>query len=257
MLTTTLALVAFAFLLAGFVKGVIGLGLPTISMGLLALAMPTAEAAAILVAPSILTNFWQMLAGQPLRAALRRLWPLLVGICLGTWSGAGLMTSSPSRFSSAALGAAILIYGLLGVLSIRFHVPPRAERWLSLPVGAVTGFLGAATGVFVIPSVPYLQALGLDKDDLIQTLAISFTVSTLALIGNLYFGNVFTRDITFASLLALVPALAGMALGQFARTRLSEAAFRRVFFVSMIALGGYIMLRALSCAATPIVPSPS
>lgn len=245
MLASTLALVAFAFLLAGFVKGVIGLGLPTISMGILALAMPTAEAAAVLVIPSILTNFWQMLTGQPLRTALRRMWPLLVGICLGTWSGVGLMTSSPSRFSSAALGAAILVYGLLGVFSVRFSVPPSAERWLSLPIGVVTGFLGSATGVFVIPSVPYLQALGLAKDDLIQALAISFTVSTLALVGNLYYGSVFTQELTFASLLALAPALAGMALGQFARTRLSEAAFRRVFFVSMVALGGYIMLRAL------------
>lgn len=242
---TTLALVALAFLLAGFVKGVIGLGLPTISMGLLALSMPTAQAAAVLVAPSIITNFWQMLTGQPLRVALRRLWPLLVGICLGTWSGVGLMTADPSPASTAALGVAILIYGLLGLLAIRFHVSARVERWIAFPIGAATGFLGAATGVFVIPSVPYLQALGLAKDDLIQALAISFSVSTLALVGNLVVGNIFTPQIALASAFAILPALAGMALGQVARTRLSEAAFRRVFFLSMIALGGTIVVRAL------------
>ena len=70
-------------------------------------------------------------------------------------------------------GGGIAGNGALGVFSVRFSVPPRAERWLSLPIGAVTGFLGAATGVFVIPSVPYLQAVGLNKDDLIQALAIS------------------------------------------------------------------------------------
>jgi uncharacterized membrane protein YfcA len=245
MLTLTLALVVATFLLAGFVKGVIGLGLPTISMGLLALAMPTSQAAAILVVPSIVTNVWQMLDGPGMRLILRRLWPMFAGICLGTWAAAGLLTGSPSRISQAALGVAIAIYGVLGLAAVRFHVAPAWERWLSFPMGLATGVLGAGTGVFVIPSVPYLQALNLGKDLLIQALAVSFTVSTVALAGNLVAGRVFSLDIAGLSLLALVPALGGMALGQIARTRLSEPAFRRVFFTSLVGLGAYIVWRAV------------
>lgn len=55
MLDERVAFIAGVFVLAGLVKGVIGLGLPTISMGLLALAMPPLQAAAILVLPSFLT----------------------------------------------------------------------------------------------------------------------------------------------------------------------------------------------------------
>ena len=243
-LSLTLALVAATFLLAGFVKGVIGLGLPTISMGLLALAMPAPHAAAILVVPSVVTNVWQMLDGPGMRLILRRLWPMLAGICLGTWAAAGLLTGAHSSIGQGALGTAIAIYGVLGIAAVRFHVPPGLERWLSLPIGIATGVLGAGTGVFVIPSVPYLQALGFSKDILVQALAVSFTVSTLALAGNLVAGKVFTLEIAGVSLLALVPAVGGMLLGQIARTRLSEAAFRRVFFVSLIALGPYIVVRA-------------
>lgn len=245
MLSLTLALVVAAFLLAGFVKGVIGLGLPTISMGLLALAMPTSQAAAILVVPSIVTNFWQMLDGPGMRIILRRLWPMFVGICIGTWGAAGTLTGEASRIGQGALGAAIAFYGVLGLAAVRFHVTPLAERWLSLPIGVATGVLGAGTGVFVIPSVPYLQALGLGKDIMVQALAVSFTVSTLALAGNLVAGNVFNLEIAGISLLALLPALGGMALGQFARTRLSEPAFRRVFFASLVGLGAYIVWRAV------------
>lgn len=244
-MSITLALIALAFGLAGFVKGVIGLGLPTISMGLLALAMPTAQAAAILVIPSIITNLWQMLDGAGLRELARRLWPLLAGICLGTWSAAGMMTNAPSQTSKLILGGAIGIYGLLGLSAVTFRVAPPAERWLALPVGLATGVLGAGSGVFVIPSLPYLQALNLGRDRLVQALAMAFTVSTLALFGNLLAGKVFTLEIAGLSAFALVPALAGMALGQFARTRLSEAAFRRVFFASMVLLGAYIVWRAV------------
>ena len=62
--THQLLAVALAFCLAGFVKGVLGLGLPTLAMGLLALVMAPAEAAALLVLPSLVTNIWQLLFGR-------------------------------------------------------------------------------------------------------------------------------------------------------------------------------------------------
>jgi hypothetical protein len=46
---SVLLFMAGIFLLAGFVKGVVGLGLPVIAMGLLALFMPPADAASILI----------------------------------------------------------------------------------------------------------------------------------------------------------------------------------------------------------------
>ena len=79
---------AGAFLLAGFVKGVIGLGLPTVSIGLLGLLMTPSQAAALLVVPSLVTNVWQAAAGGGLMTLARRLWPLLAGICVGTFIGA-------------------------------------------------------------------------------------------------------------------------------------------------------------------------
>ena len=69
-----LILIAAAFLLAGFVKGVIGLGLPTVSMGLLAVTMPPSHALAIVIVPAIITNIWQTFVGPYPRDIIRRLW---------------------------------------------------------------------------------------------------------------------------------------------------------------------------------------
>ncbi len=68
-------------MLAGFVKGVLGLGLPTVSMGLLAVAMTPGQAAATLVVPSLATNVWQMVAGPHFRALVKRL-GRHAGLCL-------------------------------------------------------------------------------------------------------------------------------------------------------------------------------
>ena len=89
-----LPLVTATFLLAGLVKGVIGLGLPTVAMGLLGLVMLPAEAAALLVLPSLVTNLWQLLTGPNFGALLGRLKGMMLGIVLGTAAGSGLIAAS-------------------------------------------------------------------------------------------------------------------------------------------------------------------
>jgi len=113
-LDPVLIFVGFVFALAGFIKGVIGLGLPTISMGLLAVVMPPVQAAAILILPSLITNVWQMLAGPALSVVLRRLWPMLRAVCVGTWAGLGLMTATTARFGTTLLGIALALYAITG-----------------------------------------------------------------------------------------------------------------------------------------------
>ncbi|HEY7549819.1 MAG TPA: sulfite exporter TauE/SafE family protein [Hyphomicrobiaceae bacterium] len=244
MLDPVVIFIAAVFLVAGLVKGVIGLGLPTISMGLLAVIMPPAESAALLIVPSLATNVWQMLAGPDLRPILGRLWPTMLGVCAGTWAGAGLMSGAEGRLGAALLGVALMAYALTGLTSLRLSIGAAAERWLGPLAGGVTGLITAATGVFVIPAVPYLQAIGLEKDDLVQALGLSFTVSTLALAVNLAAAGTFNLSLAGPSVGTLVVAGGGMWLGQELRARLSPAAFRVWFFIALFVLGLYLLVRA-------------
>ncbi len=238
------------FVLAGFVKGVLGLGLPTISMGLLAVAMAPGKAAAMLVVPSLVTNVWQMVVGPYFQALIRRLTGMLAGACIGTWLGAGWLTGPHARYGAIALGLSLIVYAVLSLSSVRISVPRVAEIWLGPLVGLLTGLITAATGVFVIPAIIYLQSIGLEKDELVQALGLSFTVSTVALSFNLVAAGVLNVSLASAALAALAAALAGMWIGQIVRLRLDQATFRRWFFVSLLLLGIYLsgapILRALT-----------
>lgn len=218
------------FFLAGIVRGIIGLGLPTVAVGLLGLVMAPMEAAAILIVPSLVTNVWQLAAGPNLKKIVRRLWLMLIGICIGTALGAWILSGFDLRHASAALGAALVLYALVGLASLRLSVSAGVDAWLSPLIGAATGVTTAATGVFVIPAVPYLQALDLNKEDMVQAMGRAFTVSTVALAMTLLKDPAFRPAVAGASFVALPPALAGMFLGQWIRTRVSAATFRRCFF---------------------------
>src|SRR5687768_5162163 len=140
-LTTATAYVALIFLLAGAVKGVVGLGLPTVAMGLLSLRMPPAEAAAILLLPSFITNVWQLAEGPRLGSLLRRFWPTLLAIFVSTALAAGVIASAKSTIASAALGGALLLYAAAGLLNFHMTVSTEAERWGGPSVGIATGLI--------------------------------------------------------------------------------------------------------------------
>lgn len=238
-------IITFTFLLAGMLKGVIGMGLPTVAMGLLALVMPPVQAAALLVVPSLVTNVWQLAAGPSFAVLLKRFSAMMGAILLGTFAGIGLLTGGGGAMATAILGAVLAAYGVVGLRATRFVVSSRSERWLSPAVGLITGVLTGATGVFVIPAVPYLNSLGLKRDDLIQTLGLSFTVSTLALAIGLAANGKFALTAATGSLLAVLPALGGMFLGQRIRNRLKPELFHRGFFIGLLVLGAYMIVHAL------------
>src|SRR5690606_30501889 len=238
-------LVSTVFVLAGLVKGVVGLGLPTISMALLSIFMMPALAAALLVIPSLVTNVWQTRPFHTLAPLLRRVGGMQLGVALGTLAGAVLLGAPAGAWAAVSLGVALIAYSLWALFGKPVAIPARTEQWLGPLVGIVTGFITAATGVFVVPAVPYLQSLGLARDELIQAMGVSFTVSTVALAAGLWLNDSYSMGAVGASLLMLLPALIGMGAGQRLRQSLAPAVFRRCFLVSLVVVGIYLAANGL------------
>jgi len=237
--------VLLTFLAGGLVKGAVGLGMPTVVLGVLSAYMPLAEAAALLVIPSLVTNGWQLLAGPRLRHLLARLAPLVGGLLLGTVLAPVGMASVDTRMATLGLGLTLSVYALFGLCALRLVVRPGLERALSPAVGVVAGVVNACTGLFVMPLVPYLQSLELDKDELVQALALCFTVGALALALRLHHDGTPVFAQAAGSAVALIAALAGMPLGRMLRARVSEQVFRTSFFVGLLALGGLLVAKAV------------
>jgi uncharacterized membrane protein YfcA len=233
--TLQAALVAVVFTIAGVVKGISGMGLPTVAVSLLGIILAPAQAAALLVLPSLATNVAQC-KGPHLRALARRLWPMWAGLVLASifspWPDVGASAANARTY----LGALLVLYGLWGLWR---PVLPRVRTqhaWSGLVAGALTGFITAATAVFVVPLVPYLQTLRLEKDEMIQALGLSFTVATVALAIRLHSGIAFVIVSPLTGL-ALLTAVAGIWLGGRLRSKLSEQMFQRALFVVFVTLG--------------------
>ena len=254
MLLILYVIIGLAFFTGGLVKGVVGLGLPTVSLALLAVTLGVKPAIALLVVPALVTNVYQAISGGALAAIVARLWPMLAAICVGAWVGAGLLVGADAGLLSALLGVLVCLYAVISLMRPRVAaVGAGHEIWLSPMVGAVNGVLTGLTGTFVFPAMLYLPALGLARDALIQAMGVTFMVSSAALglalvaagIDAAPEARVMTQDLALASAIAVVPALAGQVVGRKVRARLSEAAFLKALYLALLLLGAYLAGRYL------------
>jgi len=244
----SVTLIVAIFLFAGAVKGLIGVGLPTVAVALLINLMPLSEALPLIVLPAMMTNVWQAHAGGAGRALLRRLWPLFLLLACGTWLGVEVLTTSDQTLMAMIFGTVLASYALLG-LSRPIPPPPgRVEPWLSPAVGLVNGLINGLTGSYIVPGTLYLQALGLSREELVQAMGILFLVASTSLGVSLAGHDAMSLSQAAASAAALIPAMLGYAIGQHYRQRLPEERFRAIFLIGLLCLGVYTVIANLVSA---------
>ncbi len=243
--TGTLVLIALTFLLAGSIKGIVGLGLPTVSLALLTVTIGLHPAMALLLVPSFATNVWQALVGGGGRALVARLWPFLLAATVTVWAGAAVLTRVDVALLSALLGVLLVLYAIVSLSRPTISIPREWEAWAGPVAGTINGVLTGMTGSFVVPGVLYLQAIGLPRDRLVQAMGMLFTASTIALAVSLGGHQLLTVELGIVSTVAVAPAVIGMSLGRYFRHRLSEPSFRRIFLVALLALGLFIIVQSV------------
>jgi uncharacterized membrane protein YfcA len=225
------------FLLAGLVKGVIGLGLPTVSLAALSVVVELPVAVLLMVIPSAMTNLWQAFDGPHFAELMRRFWHMLLASAIGVWFAYGLLLIANPKAMTGMLGIILCAYAAISLRRGRLIRRVSRESIVSPVVGLTTGALAGATGSLVMPMVPYLQALDLERDTLVQAMGISFTVSTIAIGAAIVDHGGYDGQQALLSLAALVPALIGMKLGRLLRRRISESMFRRYLFIGLLIIG--------------------
>tara|TARA_B110000977_G_C11041939_1_gene479184 strand:+ start:222 stop:977 length:756 start_codon:yes stop_codon:yes gene_type:complete len=241
-----ITIIVISFALAGLVKGTVGLGLPTVSLGLLSLFADLPTALALLVMPSLITNIWQAIAGGHFKKLVLRLWPLLVMTMIMVHVGSLLFTRINAQVLTATLGMLLLLYAMVGLIGKVPSISPAYEKILAPVCGAVNGLLTGLTGTLFVPGVMFLQAIGLPRDALIQAMGMLFAASTASLGIALYQNDLMPLNLWLLSIMALVPALIGMNIGRIIRRFVPEDLFRKVFLVALGCLGCYISFGAVN-----------
>jgi uncharacterized membrane protein YfcA len=239
-------LIVAAFAIAGGIKGVVGLGLPTISAAIMASAIDLRTAVGILILPLLLTNLWQVVQVGAVGALARRFGMLNAAAGVGLWLGTEILFAVDPRWMQAGLG--VLLIGNAALQMMRgLPVVPRArEPALAIPVGLVSGLIGGMTGSQGIVIAIYLASLNLTRDEYVQGVGLSFLLTGLVWVAAIAANGGITMETLPLSVIALAAALAAMAAGTRLRRHLPQARFRQAVFLTMALLGANLLRKAVT-----------
>lgn len=232
-----IAVIAVAFIIAGFAKGAIGMGMPPIAIGLLSFALPLETAIAIMVLPTMITNIWQAIYGGGFRVLMRRFAPMAAAATVAIALAAASFGRLGSPHAAGWVGVILVLYSLLALTPWRPQVPRGVEWWANPLVGVASGLVAGTTGVAAVPFLPYMQSLDMNRHELVQALGIMFLFIMGMLAVVLAWQGAYHLTNLVSSLAAIAPTMVGVWLGQHARRRLSAETFRKAFVFGMFAVG--------------------
>lgn len=240
-----IAVCAAAVFGGGLVKGVTGIGLPLVAMPILAGFIPIPQAIALLSLSSVATSLMQGVHGGHFMTASRRFWPLFAGIFAGVFASAWTLVVIDLQMLYLLLGAVVVGFASILQRRIVFTVTPAAEIWAAPATGFVAGLIGGVSMLFGPIYAMYMSGLRLPKDIFVVGVSLANLVSTIVLVVALAGYQLINSGDLLASVLAMIPAFAGVLLGQRLRHRINEDAFRKALAVVLLLIGLNLVRKAL------------
>jgi uncharacterized membrane protein YfcA len=231
--------------LGGLAKGLVGLGMPLVALPLLTYLMPVRDAVCMMALPMVVTNIYQMVEAGNVRATIRRFWPLLVTLAVGIPLGAYFLTSLDSPVIRVILGLLVILFAISGLLDVKTAISPGHEKSLAPVTGLIAGILGGIAGLWGPPLGVYLVALRLPKERFIGAIGTAFSVGAISLLLSLVAYGAFRMEELTYSTLSLVPAFAGLLLGQWGRTSIPQERFRKLLLLTLVITGLALVYRAV------------
>ena len=233
-------IILVTYLFASSVKGVTGLGFSTVCLPLLALTVGLKAALPLLIIPSLLSNMIIMQQVDNFQTTLYRFWPMLLATSLGVIFGLTLLSAIDGKLAGAVLGLILILWCMFSYITPDLKVPEPKERQFGVLSGLTTGFINGLTGSQVMPCVPYLMALKLDKNVFIQATNTSFTISSLVMAIGLIRLELFTVNVLKLSVFGLIFVFLGLKLGAKIRSQLSPDSFQiaalAILFITALGL---------------------
>jgi uncharacterized membrane protein YfcA len=236
-----IALLTVSLVIAGLIKGTIGVAMPMVAFPLLSMLVDVQTAVMLLSVPLVLSNIPQALEGGLVTRTLWSLAPVLVGMMPGVWIGVTvLLTVDPAVARIVAGTVVILVAALIG-LAPKLEIRQR----LLAPVGLGAGFCGGLLGGIAALSGPpvfiFLLAKGLSGRAFTKEASMFLVVSSVLLVSALTSSHKFDWRDVLISTVATAPVVAGMLVGQRVRDAVPADAFKKLVVLAVLLSGAQLV----------------
>jgi uncharacterized membrane protein YfcA len=219
---------------AGFAKGTSGMGLPLIATPILAGVFGPRMAVTIVTIPIFAANTLLLTHGFRRRELLREIVPFFVASAIGTAIGTLLLAQLDQRTFAILISVMVTVFLLRGDRLLGDDPAALRARILGPAVCFVGGVLQGTTSIASPLVGSYFHAQRLPAADFVFILAAIFELNSIVQLIGYSAQGLYTPDVVAIALLAVVPALVGLAAGVALRGRLDAQRFRQVIVALVV-----------------------
>jgi uncharacterized membrane protein YfcA len=237
--------VVLIFLAGGMVKGLIGVGLPTVTLTLLSFVFDIKDSISIILIPVILTNLYQMLDGNSLKEIIGEVKFFLIGSFLFIFPGFYFLTILKSDTILAILALLLIINSFMSLMKYEIKLKNYKSKAIQLGIGSLTGITTGVTSIYTMPFIFLIQSLNYSKNKVIQLMGLSFFIFACMQLILFSSHGMIDFDKLSISLLACLPILAGVYFGTALRKKISETLFKTLFNIMLVAMGSLLILKII------------
>lgn len=237
--------VVLIFLAGGMVKGLIGVGLPTVTLTLLSFVFDIKDSISIILIPVILTNLYQMLDGNSLKEIIGEVKFFLIGSFLFIFPGFYFLTILKSDTILAILALLLIINSFMSLMKYEIKLKNYKSKAIQLGIGSLTGITTGVTSIYTMPFIFLIQSLNYSKNKVIQLMGLSFFIFACMQLILFSSHGMIDFDKLSISLLACLPILAGVYFGTALRKKISETLFKTLFNIMLVVMGSLLILKII------------
>ena len=242
----TLGIIFVAVIIGGIFKGIVGLGLPIVSIAILLNFLPPTTVLAIVVVPIVVTNFWQAVRAGFDLAIVRRFWLMILTFLLFFISTTYFVVGFDPRVMFGILGTCVTIFAASNLVRPQAHpLSPQTERWAGPLAGALGGLLGGVSAVWGPPMIMYFVLIQLPRDILIRSIGLIWLVGSVPLVLGYWSNGILNTQTLPLSIYACLPGLIGLWVGGRLRDHINQETFRKVMLVVLFLIGLNLIRRAV------------
>jgi len=234
-----------AYIVASGIKGLTGIGFSTSCLPIMALRLDLKIAIPLVIVPSVASNLVVMLQAGRFREAVRRFWPLYLASIPGLIIGLTILVTIDVDIAKAILGLVLISYALWALRNRAFSLSVEWERLLKMPAGFCTGLVNGLTGSQVMPVLPYILSLNLNKNAFVQSINISFTLSSLIMLVGMNRLGYLSLNTFLIALGGLLPVLLTVYLAGRLQGRLTGAFHRTLVLTFLLVMGLILLVKTL------------
>ena len=232
------------FLVAGTIKGAIGIGLPTTVISTLSQFEDPRIAITLGVLPMVTSNLWQFYSEGRMVETIRRYWPFAATMAVSLFLASLFVVGVPAAAMMMVTGGAIALFAATSLIKSPPKLNPAYDTQVQVGGGLTAGVLGGFTGLWSPPLVIYLLSRRLERDDYVRTFGFLLLVGALPLLGGYVSNGLMTDEMFLLSLLMCAPTFAGFWLGAKIRRRMDTTRYQKAVLVFFLLMGLNLVRKA-------------